>query len=101
MRRVVSDQFTGLIVNSNAQGLVTAQMLFTNASFQIFEIAEFYLGLNVQMVGQAVQLTWLATTPAAYQLQVNHKLTNSNGWTPAPQKQTFVGDYNQISIIPS
>lgn len=84
----------------NASNL-TAQTEFNNASFQISEVAELDLALNVQMVDQTVQLSWLATTPTAYQLQVNHKLSDANGWTPAPQKQTFVGDYNQISIIPS
>jgi hypothetical protein len=80
---------------------LTAQMLFTNASFQISEIAEFDLGLNVQMVGQTVQLTWLATTPAAYQLQVNHKLEDPNGWKQASQTPTFIGDYYQVSITPN
>jgi hypothetical protein len=80
---------------------LTAQMLFTNASFQFSEIAEFDLDLNVQMVGQTVQLTWLATTPAAYQLQVNYKLSDPNGWKPASQTPTFVGDYYQVSITPT
>ena len=80
---------------------MTAQTEFNNASLQNSEIAELDLGLNLQPVGQTLQLNWLATTPAAYQLQVSHKLTNPNGWTPAPQRQTFVGDYFKISIIPS
>jgi len=76
-------------------------MLFTNASFLISEIAEFDLELSVQMVGQTVQLTWLATTPAAYQLQVNHKLSDPNGWKPASQTQSFIGDYYQVTITPT
>lgn len=80
---------------------LTAQMLFTNASFQFSEIAEFDLGLYVQMVGQTVQLSWLATTPAAYQLQVNHKLSDPNGWKPASQTPAFEGDYSQVAIIPT
>lgn len=58
-------------------------------------------GLNVQMVGQTVQLTWLATTPAAYQLQVNHKLSDPNGWKPASQTPIFIGDYCQVSLNPA
>jgi hypothetical protein len=81
--------------------MMTAQMLFSNASFQISEIAELDLQLSVQMVGQTVQLSWLATTPASYQLQVNHKLSNPNGWNPASQTPTFVGDYYQVSITPT
>jgi hypothetical protein len=79
---------------------LTAQMLFTNASFQISGIAELDLALNVQMVDQTVQLTWLATTPAAYQLQVNHKLSDPNGWKPASQTPTIIGDYYQVTINP-
>jgi hypothetical protein len=81
--------------------MMTAQMLFSNASFQISEIAEVDLGINVQMVGQTVQLTWLATTPAAYQLQVSHKLSDPNGWKPASQTPTTNGDYCQVSITPT
>jgi len=80
---------------------LTAQMLFTNASFQFSGIAEFDLGLYVQMVGQTVQLSWLATTPAAYQLQVNHKLSDANGWKLASQTPDFVGDYSQVAITPT
>jgi hypothetical protein len=57
--------------------------------------------IYVQMMGQTVQLNWLATTPAAYQLQVNPKLSDPNGWKPASQTPAFVGDYNQISITPT
>ncbi len=87
----------GYLITNNQ----TAQMLFSNASFQISEIAEFDLELSVQMVGQTVQLTWLATTPAAYQLQVNHKLSDPNGWSLAPQTPTFIGDYYQVSLNPN
>jgi hypothetical protein len=80
---------------------LTAQMLFTNASSQISEIAELDLELNVQAVGRALQLTWLATTPAAYQLQVNHQLSNPNGWNQAPETPAFIGDYSQVSITPT
>ncbi len=80
---------------------MTAQTEFNNASSQVSEIAEFDLDLNLQMVGQTLRLNWLATTPASYQLQVNHNLSNPNGWTPAPQKETFVGDYYQVSITPT
>ncbi|MGA2244738.1 MAG: hypothetical protein ABSH48_07060, partial [Verrucomicrobiota bacterium] len=79
----------------------TAQMLFANASFQFSEIAEFDLELIVQMVGQTVQITWLATTPAAYQLKENHKLSDANGWKPASQRPTITGDYYQVSINPA
>jgi len=79
---------------------LTAQRLFTNAWFQFSEIAEFELELDVQMTGQVVQLIWLATTPAAYQLQVNHKLSDANGWKPASQTPTINGDYFQVSINP-
>jgi hypothetical protein len=101
-----------LYANTNATGSIvtdgygnmtnlTAQMLFSNASFQISEIAEADLDLNVQMVGQTMQLTWLARTPAAYQLQINHKLSDANGWKPASQTATFVGDYYQVTINPT
>ena len=80
---------------------LTAQTEFNKASFQISEIAELDLGLNVQTVGQTVQLTWLATTPAVYQLQVNHKLADANGWQPASQTPTIIGDYRQISVSPN
>jgi hypothetical protein len=80
---------------------VTAQMLFSNASSLFSGIAEFDLGLNVQMAGQTVQLNWLATTPTNYQLQVSHKLTDPNGWNPATQTPTFVGDYYQVSLAPT
>jgi hypothetical protein len=80
---------------------MTASMLFTNASFQISEIAEFDVGLSVQAVGQTVQLTWLATTPASYQLQVNQKLSDPNGWKLASQTPTTNGDYCQVSITPT
>ncbi len=54
-----------------------------------------------QMVGETVQLSWLATTPAAYQLQVNHKLSDASGWEPATQTPAFAGDYSQVAIMPT
>jgi hypothetical protein len=80
---------------------MTAQMLLTNASFQFSEIAEFDIALNVQTVGPTVQLTWLTTTPATYQLQVNHNLSDPNGWKQASQTPTTNGDYLQVSITPN
>ena len=80
---------------------MTAQMLFSNANFQISGIAEADLELDVQRVGQTVQLTWLATTPATYQLEVNHKLSDANGWKPASQTRIFIGDYCRVSINPA
>jgi hypothetical protein len=80
---------------------LTAEMLFSNANFQISEIAEVDLELDIQVVGQNVQLTWLATTPAACQLLVNHKLSDANGWKPASQTPTIIGDYCQVTINPT
>jgi hypothetical protein len=107
--QIYNEDVTYANVNTNAVPVVngfgvtnslTAQMLFTNASFQFSEIAEFDVGLYVQTVGETVQLIWLATTPAAYQLQVNHKLSDPNGWKQASQTPTFIGDYSQGSINP-
>jgi hypothetical protein len=39
--------------------------------------------------------------PPTSQLQVNHKLSNPNGWTPAPEKQTLTGNFYQVSITPT
>ncbi len=77
---------------------VTAQSELNNASSQISEIAE--LDLNLQVVGQTLQLSWLAA-PTAVQLQVNHQLLNPNGWTPALQKQTLTNGFYNISITPT
>jgi hypothetical protein len=79
---------------------LTAEMLFSNASFQISEIAELDLGLNVQTVGQAVQLTWLATTPATYQLQANSDLARTKKWTAVTNTLAIIGDYYQVTITP-
>lgn len=89
---------------TNGDGFVTnmtVEMLFSKASVQISQIAELDLALNVQTVGPDVQLTWLATTPAAYQLQVSHNLSNPNGWKKASQTPTFVGDYYQVTLPPN
>lgn len=89
------------VVGADSTNKITAETLFSNASFQISEIAKLDLALNVQTVGQTMQLTWLATTPAAYQLQVNHKLSDPTGWKPAAQTNGFAGDYYQVSITPT
>lgn len=77
--------------------LMTAQMLLSNANVRIGEIAE--LGLDIQPVGQNVQLTWLASA-ASNQLQVNHDLSQSNGWQTAPQIPTRTNNFYQISLDP-
>jgi hypothetical protein len=73
------------------------EMLLTNASFQIGEIAE--LGLSAEPAGQNVQLSWLASA-APTQLQVNHDISNSNGWKTAPQTPTRSNSFFQISLDP-
>jgi hypothetical protein len=97
-----TNSIVSLVTNDNGfMTNMTAEMLFSNASLQISQIAELDLALNVQTVGSNVQLTWLATTPAAYQLQVNHNLSKPNGWKPASQTPNFVGDYYQVTIPPN
>jgi hypothetical protein len=77
---------------------MTALMLFSNANLQIGEIAE--LGLNIQAMGQNVQISWLASA-AATQLQVNHKLSDANGWKPDTDTPTLTNNFYQITIHPS
>jgi hypothetical protein len=78
--------------------LMTAQMLFTNASVQIGEIAE--LDLNVQTVGQTLQIRWLASA-AATQLQVNYKLSDTNGWKQDTNTPSLTNGFYQVSITPT
>ena len=86
---------TNIVDGFGSNNLVTAQMLFTNASLQIAEIAE--LGLDIQPVGQDLQISWLASA-AATQLQVNHKLSNTNGWKQATQTPTRTDGFYQITL---
>ena len=87
---------TNVVDGFNNTNLVTAQMLFTNASLQICEIAE--LDLNVQPAGPNVLIRWHASA-AATQLQVNHKLSDdTNGWKQATQTRTLTNSFYQISI---
>lgn len=77
--------------------LMTAQMLLTKASQEIAEIAD--LDLNVQAVGREVLIRWLASA-AATQLQVNHKLSNTNGWAPDTHTPILTNGFYQISLNP-
>ena len=77
---------------------MTAQMLLIKASLQIAEIAE--LNLNVQTAGQNVFIRWLASA-AATQLEVNHNLSNTNGWKPALQTPSLTNGFRQISLNPN
>jgi hypothetical protein len=84
----------------NKTNNVTAQSEFDTARMQIFEIAE--VVLNLQAVGNTLQLTWPASA-AAFELQINtNNLSNPNGWEPAPDTPTLIGgSYYEVSITPS
>ena len=89
---------TNVVDGFGNTNFMTAQMLFTTASTQIAEIAE--LGLNIQPVGQTVQISWLASV-AATQLQVNHNLANTNGWNPDAHTPSLTNSFYQISFHPN
>jgi hypothetical protein len=86
---------TNVVDGSGNTNLVTAQMLFTTASLQIPDIAE--LGLHAQAVGGTVQISWLASA-AATQLQINHNLSNANGWNPDTHTRILTSGFYQISL---
>ncbi len=89
---------TNIVDGSSNTIMVTAQSELNTASQQIAQIAE--LGLNVQAVGQTLQIIWLASV-AASQLQVNHKLSDTNGWKQDTDVPTLTNIFYEISINPT
>jgi len=87
-----------LVTNDNGfSANMTVQMLFSNASLQISQIAE--VPLYITSTSNGVQVLW-PETAAYYQLQFNDSLEKADGWktnanTSAP---TLTNGFFQVTI---
>jgi hypothetical protein len=95
-----SNSIGSMVTNAGSEMNMTVDMLFSNASVQISQIAE--VPLYMTTASNALQVLW-PETAALYQLQVNDDLGKPNAWKTNANTSatTITNGFYQVTINPS